>query len=97
MVYFMKNQNKIYRFSTWNDLLEFTNKPRNELRGTLAKVLRELFPLWEMSGIHGAILKGWIYDSGEPTSLYIKGNQWCGRHIGNYTPADFELSEGGKL
>jgi hypothetical protein len=97
MTYYIKNGETIYRFCSFADLEDFTNSTRNDMPNDLGAAICKVFPEAEFSAFHGAVLKGWVKEDGEPTAEFKKGNMWKGREQRNYRVTDFNLSEGGKL
>jgi hypothetical protein len=75
-IYFAKNGDLIFRFASWDDLENVTGKHRKLFNGSLVMAIREHFPNAELAGRFGASIRGWITQSGEPVSGYVKGNYW---------------------
>lgn len=95
MTYFLQKNGKLYRFNTFKDLEMFTGQKKELLGSSLAAALRKIFGDCELTSFYGAVIRGWIYDTGEPKPDFIKGNLWYGRERYNVDVA--ELSNGGKL
>lgn len=76
MIYYVKEDNYIYRFSSFSDLEILTGKSRALMRPTLAESIRQFFPRAEFCARPGAFYKGWLDINGMPTASLRKGNSW---------------------
>lgn len=75
-IYYVKEDNYIFRFKTYSDLENLTGKSRKLMKGTLAESVKMFFPKAEFTGKTGALFKGWIDIKGNPVASLTKGNNW---------------------
>jgi hypothetical protein len=75
-IYFIKEDNYLYKFGTFHSLENYTGKCRKLMKATLAQSIRQFFPHAEMCASNGAFLKGWIDLNGNPVPSLSKGNSY---------------------
>lgn len=73
--YFTKQDNKIYRITSWKDLENLTGKDKSCWGNTsLYKAVMISFNNNHTIGKYAAIMEGWLTDDGEPSKQFKKGN-----------------------
>jgi hypothetical protein len=75
-IYFVKQDNRLFRFSSFFEVENYTGRDRNVFTKSLAKTLKTIFPEGELTGQHGAVIKGWVDLNGEVVPSLTKGNKW---------------------
>lgn len=77
-IYYLKEDDYLYRFSSYADLENLTGKSRRLMKHNLASAIVEFFPNGQLCGRHGALIKGWTDLNGNPTASLKKGNSYTG-------------------
>lgn len=75
-IYYVKEDDFLYRFKTYSDLETLTGKKRTAMKDKLAEAVRQFFPKAEMSSQMGALWKGWIDLNGNAVPSLKQGNEW---------------------
>jgi hypothetical protein len=73
--YYVRQENRIYKFSTWHDLENYTGKDRSVFRTkVLVKAIGQSFKNCRIIGKYAAKNEGWIDEQDQPTHGLYKGN-----------------------
>lgn len=73
--YYVRQENRIYKFSTWHDLENYTGKDKEVFQTkVLVKAIRQTFDNCRIIGKYGAKHEGWIDEADEPAHGLYKGN-----------------------
>jgi len=75
-IYYVKEENFLFRFSTFTDLENMTGKSRKLMKSSLAASIKHFLPRGEICGRNGAFLKGWTDLNGNPVPSLSKGNYY---------------------
>lgn len=73
--YYVKKENRIYRFTCWADLEDFSGREKSCYGNvSLSKAIRLFLNNSRTIGKAAAKIEGWIDENDQPKIGYIKGN-----------------------